>query len=153
MGVEIVAATVSHRPVLARLLELYHHDFSEFDGRDVDSRGPYCYEYLDNYWDDEHRHPFLIRVDGKWAGFALARAGDPHDMAEFFVLRKYRRQGVGRLVTLDLFHRFQGHWTVRQQRSNPIATAFWRAVIPCSYEEHEAANELVQEFVVRAGQP
>ena len=93
--VAVGAASIDDKPVVQQLLELYAHDFSAFNGADVDDHGRYGYRYLDAYWTEPGRHPFLFRVEGRLAGFALVRAGVPHDMAEFFVMRKYRRSGVG----------------------------------------------------------
>ena len=93
--VEITAATLDDKIAIRHLVELYAHDFSELTGGDVDEHGEFGYPDLDRYWTDSDRHPFLIRVDGRIAGFALVRSGSPHDMAEFFVMRKYRRGGVG----------------------------------------------------------
>jgi len=150
MHIEVVRADEGDRGVVRRLLELYRYDFSEFDGRDVDADGEYGYPYFEHYWTEPERHPFLIRVDGHWGGLALVRSGPPADMAEFFVLRKYRRRGVGRHAAEEIFRMFQGEWTVRQQRSNPAATAFWRTAIPYRYSERETTDEVVQEFSVDA---
>jgi predicted acetyltransferase len=54
-------------------MQLYLYDFSEMCGDDCDERGLFEYEYLPRYWIEPERHPFLIRVDGKLAGFALVR--------------------------------------------------------------------------------
>jgi predicted acetyltransferase len=67
-------------------------------------------------------------------------------MAEFFVMRKYRRLGIGRKAALALLTQFPGPWQVRQQLTNPTATAFWRTVIPYGYTERETPEEIVQEF-------
>jgi len=48
---------------------------------------------------------------------------------EFFVLRKYRRRGVGAHVARTVFDRFPGHWEVSELRENTAAQAFWRRVI------------------------
>jgi hypothetical protein len=106
--VEVVAAAVRDRPVVRRLLELYCHDFSELDRRDVDPHGEYGYPYLDNYWTEPDRHPVRLRVGDAWAGFALVRSGETNDVAEFFVMRKYRLGGVGRDAAQMLFERFLG---------------------------------------------
>ena len=135
------------RPVLRRLLELYQHDFSEFDGRDLNAHGEYGYRYLDHYWTEPERHPFLVTADGCWAGFALVRSGPPADMSEFFVLRKYRRHGVGGRAAGEVFRLFPGPWTVRQQRANLAATAFWRSAIPFEYAERVTDEEVIQEFI------
>jgi predicted acetyltransferase len=141
MKVEVTAAQFYEKAVLRNLMELYQYDFSEMEGEDVNDFGLFGYRYLDHYWTDPGRFPFLIRVDGKLAGFALVRRGRylpekhplpqaiPLMMAEFFVMRKYRRQGVGALAAKELFSRFTGRWEVGQIAQNPAAQAFWRKVI------------------------
>ena len=144
--IEVLEATVEDKPVLRRLLELYLHDFSELTDADVDAHGRFGYPYLDLYWTEPERRPFLFRVAGHWAGFALVRTGVPHDMAEFFVLRKHRRTGVGVEAASDLFARFPGDWQVRQMTANGGATAFWHRAIPFEFEEELTANGRVQHF-------
>jgi predicted acetyltransferase len=70
------------------------------------------------------------------AGFALVTRGSPAsedpevlDVAEFFVLRAYRRSGVGRRATRLLWNRLPGKWTVRASQGVPSAVKFWREVI------------------------
>ena len=53
---------------------------------------------------EDGRYPFFIRVDGKLAGLVLVRScsehnnlSNPHNIAEFFVMKKYRRKGVGKV--------------------------------------------------------
>jgi predicted acetyltransferase len=146
--VMVVEAGMAEKPLFARLMELYLHDFSRFTDADVDTSGRFGYEYLDAYWIEPGRRPFLFRVHGRWAGFALVRAGVPHDMAEFFVLRKYRRRGVGVAAACELFARFPGEWQVRQMRVNVDATAFWRRAIPVEFVEEEIADGPVQRFTM-----
>ena len=116
--------------VLAALLQLYVYDFSEMLAIDLDDDGRFPVPTT------EGRDAFLMRVDGKLAGFAL-HAGTSrltgesgvHDVAEFFVLRRYRRAGVGEQGARWLFDRFGGRWEVRQKADNVHAIAFWRRVI------------------------
>ena len=42
MDVEVVEALDDDRTVVRRLLQLYHYDFSEFDGSDVNPHGETC---------------------------------------------------------------------------------------------------------------
>ena len=114
----------------------------------MDADGRYGYRLLDAYWTDPTRRPFLVRVDGHLAGFALVRTGDPHDMAEFFVMRKYRRSGVGIDAARAVFARFPGPWQTRQQFENVGATKFWRQAIPVGFEEAENDEGPVQRFVI-----
>ena len=50
-------------------------------------------------------------------------------MAQFFVMRGYRREGVGRTAATILFDRHPGPWEVRVIEENLPAEAFWRSVI------------------------
>jgi predicted acetyltransferase len=148
VDVDVVGAELRDKPVLRQLLQLYQYDFSEFDDADVDAEGSYRYRYLDEYWTEPERHPLLFRVDGKWAGFALVRSGTPHDMAEFFVMRKYRRSGVGTVLAREVFARFPGEWQVRQMTSNPAATAFWLQAIPVDFVQDTLQHGPVQRFTI-----
>lgn len=135
MAVDIIPATLNDKPILRNLMELYLYDFSEYENSDVDEHGRYGYEWLDHYWTEPERHPFMIRVEGKLAGFVLVRDLDPtavpvtHSIAEFFVLKKYRRHGIGREAAFAIFNRFPGRWNVCQEEANLPAQTFWRKVI------------------------
>ena len=146
--VQVDLATMHDQAALRQLLELYAHDFSERNGADVGDDGTYGYKYLDAYWHEPERHPFLFRVAGRLAGFALVRTGRPHDMAEFFVLRKYRRGGIGRDAARAVFARFPGAWQVREQFENTGAIAFWRDAIPVEFDESPNDEGPVQRFVM-----
>jgi predicted acetyltransferase len=149
--VEVVAAPIGEKPILSRLLELYAYDFSELTGTDVCEDGTYGgYPYLDACWTEPDRHPFLFRVDGRIAGFALVRSGRPHDMAEFFVMRKYRRGGIGAEAARAVFSEFPGEWQVRQIAANVGAIAFWRRAIPVPFTEDTNHEGPVQHFTIAA---
>jgi predicted acetyltransferase len=105
-----------------------------------------CSRYFDHYWTDPDRHPLFIRVDSRLAGFALVAAGEPHDMAEFFVMRKYRRAGVGTEAARAIFERFPGPWQVRQEDANVDAISFWRSAIPVPFDESRWEKGPVQRF-------
>lgn len=150
--IQVSPASATERPVLRQLLELYQYDFSEFDGSDLSPLGLYDYPYLDHYWSEPERSPFLVRVNGSLAGFVLvARYNylsglkDTWVMAEFFVLRKYRRQGIGEQVARFIFDQFPGDWQVGQIIENTPATLFWRKVIARytqdNFQEHHLDND------------
>ncbi len=105
MQIQLVEALDGERNIVWRLLQLYLHDLSEFDNKDVDAQGEYSYLYFDAYWTDSERRPYLIRVDGEWTGLVLVLVGEPHDIAGFFVTRKYRHRGVGKHVARLLFEK------------------------------------------------
>lgn len=131
-SVEVIPATSRQRAVVTNLMQLYIHDLSALADSDVDDSGLFPNQRLSRYFvvAETHRLPFLFRVDGHWAGLALVRTGDPdvegaeHDMAEFFVLRKYRMRGVGRTAAYALFDRFPGRWQIRELDANTEAQRF-----------------------------
>lgn len=134
-SVELLLASPGQKQVLARLMELYLYDFSEFGEGDVDENGLYDYPYLESYWTEPSRYPFLILVDGQLAGFVLV---GPHSVrgvsgvqaiAEFFVMRKYRRKGVGRAAARAVFARLPGNWEVAETTENIDGQAFWRKIV------------------------
>jgi predicted acetyltransferase len=134
--VEVIEAALDDESLLANLLELYVHDFSGFLHFEIGEDGRFGYPFLPLYWSESGHHPFLIRADGRLAGFALVKnvaeiSGSEAlwDMAEFFVLRGYRRRGVGTLAAHKVWKRLPGRWEVRVMHSNAFARGFWAAAI------------------------
>ena len=89
------------------------------------------------YWlETDRRFPFLVRSGGRIAGFALVTRGSPasdniedFDVAEFFVLRRYRRSSVGRAAATLLWDKFPVRWFVRVSEGNVGGCRFWTAAI------------------------
>ncbi|WP_160496880.1 hypothetical protein [Paenibacillus dendrobii] len=50
-------------------------------------------------------------------------------IAEFFIMRKWRKQGIGREVATRIFDRHKGNWEVKQEKENYNAQKFWETVI------------------------
>jgi predicted acetyltransferase len=136
MPVSIHVADKDEQPVIEHLMQLYLHDFFEFDTVEMQSNGQYHYPYLNFYWQDSNRLPFLIRKNGQLAGFALVRretralAGQPElNLAEYFILRRLRRLGVGREAAIQLWNLLPGSWTVKVLKSNPGGYRFWKKAL------------------------
>ncbi len=134
--IEIATAAPAEKPILANLLELYAHDFSEFHGIDLNSDGKFGYRDLALYWSEPGRHPFLVRVDGKLAGLVLVKRGSEvsgnetvWDMAEFFIVRGYRRRGIGTETAHAIWRQFPGQWEIRVMQSNLSACRFWKHAV------------------------
>lgn len=50
-------------------------------------------------------------------------------VSEFFVMRKYRRQGVGKVIDRRIFDRFPGQWEVIQHGENGPSMVYWVGVV------------------------
>jgi len=134
MGVEVLAASITDKLLIKQMMELYQYDFSEFEGTDINEHGYFGYLYLDYYWVEADRYPFIVRVNEKLAGFVLVNQytylpGSQYSLAEFFILRKYRKQGIGKKVAFHVFNLFHGKWEIHQVNTNIMAQQFWRCVI------------------------
>lgn len=136
MKIELIEVKEAEKSVLRQLMELYAYDFSEFDDADVNEHGLYGYTYFDYYWTEASRHPFFVRVNGKLAGFVLiyeycyvVKEPGTKSIAEFFVMRKYRRKGIGKQVAFQVFDKYPGKWEVIQHGENEPSKIFWEEVI------------------------
>lgn len=147
--VQLVRVAVADKEILRQLLEFNAYEFAGlFDGAALNEHGRFGYPWLDNYWTEPERHPFLIRVDGRIGGFALVHGKDSHSVAEFLVMPQYRRRGVGVRAARCLFELFGGEWSVHQVPGNPGALNFWRMAIPVEYSETSDDDGTTQRFTM-----
>ena len=151
---ELIKVSFEKKLILRNLMELYQYDTSGFedDGEnDVNEYGLFDYKYLDHYWTEEGRFPFFIMQSGNLACFVLVRKISDSELpkfsiAEFFILRKYRGQGVGKESAHKIFEMFKGGWSVSWLEKNLPARTFWTKVIV------EYSNGNCSE-AVKAGKP
>jgi len=146
-------ASFADKGIVRQLLEFNAYEFSRLDGADLDGRGRFGYAYLDLYWTEPDRHPYLILVGASIAGMALVRAGPPHSVAEFLIMPKYRRARIGTAGARDLLSRHPGHLEVRQNQGNESAVAFWRHAIPCEFTERQDEHGITQTFTIGIPHP
>jgi len=136
-SVTLERATPDAAPLLANLLQLYIHDLSEIFPIELGPDGRFGYDRLALYWSEPAtRYAFLIRCGVGVVGFALVTRGSPAsddpaalDVAEFFVLRRHRRSGLGREAALALWDQLPGRWVVRVSEANRAGLPFWGEVI------------------------
>jgi len=139
--VEVVDVGATHINTLRNLFQFYEYDFSEIEPANVGDDGRF--HQLDAVTFD---HGYLIRVNNDFAGFALVNRQvsrvNPGEtvwwMKEFFVMRQFRRSGVGRQVAHLVIARHPGTWEVTQTPTNGAATAFWQKTLAVySYKDVE----------------
>lgn len=150
MEVELKRVVIDEKEILRNLLEKYDYEFSQWDKRDVNNLGLYGYQYLDHYWTEEKRWAYFILIDDKLAGFAMVidlpevdgREAD-FQMAEFFVMYKYRCLGVGKQAFFKVLELHKGKWQLKRHPANIVAVKFWDKVI----NEYTKVNyELVKGY-------
>lgn len=155
-AVEVRAASPHKQTLVAGLMQFYLHDFSTIGNSasplyvvDPETGAFPPYPGLERYWADPGHLPFVIRTAGEVAGFALvdrtSRDGREIDwaMSEFFVLRKFRRSGVGGEAVRQILGMQPGRWEVAVMENNVAAWEFWPGPI--------AGAPNVTGFEARAG--
>ena len=146
--VEMSIARPEDRAAVVNMMQLYTHDFSEhWAGRpdgELDEDGRFAEYDLAPYWREAGHVPLLVRAGGHLAGFALlnrtSHSGESVDrnVAEFFIVRKHRRGGMGTFVAQTILSRYPGRWEAAVARRNLAALAFWRRAI----SSHAQAREI-----------
>jgi predicted acetyltransferase len=119
---------------LQSLFALYLEDMSEWFDIDTNAEGNHFFN-ASLVW--EHGYDaYLAHVDNSLAGFALVGSAaewlgnaGAHDIDEFFVLRSFRRRGVGQEMATLLWKERPGDWLVRVLEANQPALSFWQAAI------------------------
>jgi predicted acetyltransferase len=149
-AVEVAEARPAEEHIIQNMMQLYVHDFSEqwagTERGELEEDGLFAEYPLEGYWRDPDRIALLLRAEGRLAGFALVNAFShsglslDRSMAEFFVVRKYRGSGIGRLAAHTIFDRYPGQWETAVARKNPGALAFWQKTV----RQHPQAREIAE---------
>jgi predicted acetyltransferase len=135
--------------LLRNLTEHYCHEMSEWFDLDTGVDGRYSYDTA-SIWANGY-DAYLVKVADSIAGFALIGSAsewvteaDAHDVHEFFIMRKFRRRGIGRSMARFLWNEYPGEWLVRVLEANASAVAFWRREISSySVGLYEEAQQIV----------
>jgi len=140
--ITVTPATLAEKPLIEGLSRFYIYDFSELD---ADLSGLFAFDAagrlgplpgLDDFWGHDGRRALVIRWGDEAAGFALINTHShltggevEHNMAEFFVARRYRRRGVAMAAVRQILASYPGHWEFAVMARNLAAQAFWPKAI------------------------
>jgi predicted acetyltransferase len=121
-------------PVLRDLFKHYLAEMAEWFEIESDAGGSYSYDFS-SIWKNGY-DTYLAKAGEAIAGFAIIGSAaewleDPaaHDVHEFFVLREFRRSGLGQRMATLLWSERPREWLVRVLEANTPALLFWRAAI------------------------
>lgn len=150
MKFDIEEVKEQDKEIIYNLMQLYTYELSFFEDETTDFKlldsGLYVIsKYVEMYWKSDKRHPYILKCDNELAGFVLQRYNEENknEIAEFFVLNKYRRSGAGKFMARKMFELYKGPWEVRTLLKNERAQNFWRSVIK------EFSNNNFEEKLIR----
>ncbi|MDR3476596.1 MAG: GNAT family N-acetyltransferase [Gammaproteobacteria bacterium] len=135
---KLIPASISDYSVIQNMGRFYVYDMSEYMGHakgwEMPQDGLYECISFKKYWETDKAYPFLIHYKNEIAGFVIVdnlgcESATEFNMAQFFILRKFKHQGIGKAVANWCFDRFPGRWEVMVMPGNEGAYRFWRSVI------------------------
>lgn len=132
--IKLEKADISKKTVLWNLLQKYLYEFSVFYQDTIEEDGNYAYPYFNSFFTEPDREAWLIRTNGKLAGFLLLNrysvTGEEIDfaVAEFCILPIYRRNYLGKQTMEQIFETHRGRWQIKYNRRNPAAEKFWNEI-------------------------
>ncbi|NLD47676.1 MAG: GNAT family N-acetyltransferase [Clostridiaceae bacterium] len=114
---------------LFHLFQLFSYDISEFNGKDVESDGCYHGYDVSEYTTNSSYISYFIKENDKIAGFAVVRIEDDLTyLRHFFILRKFRKMGIGIKAAFMIFDMCKNKFRVSTMDFNKPAIEFWRKV-------------------------
>jgi predicted acetyltransferase len=143
--IELHPAQRDELECLENLMQFYLYELSEWLPLQLGRHGLFAIQPQAEYWRQPGTRPWLLRVDGELAGFAIVDeqvhfAEVQYNLAYFFVARRFRGHGVGSQAVAQLLAQLPGHWQIFHIEANPPARAFWARVIPAlsqdAYSRH-----------------
>lgn len=135
LSIQLVQAGPEHQDLIRNLYQYYAYESSDWEDEDVEVDGRFYIheEHLARYWIEPEWSANLILADGFIAGFLLVEGSelpgiDALELSDLFVLKKYRRLGIGRALANQVLLGNPGPWLVRFYAQDEVAAAFWKAV-------------------------
>lgn len=137
-NIELIPASLKDYPIVQNMGRFYAYDMSEYLGKEKGWEMPEdgLYECIDfkKYWHTDDAFPFLIRYANELAGFVIVdkKGSSPEidfNMAQFFILRKFKDQKIGKYVAHQCFDKFKGIWEIMVMPGNEGAYRFWRRTV------------------------
>ncbi|MBH3421918.1 GNAT family N-acetyltransferase [Pseudomonas gessardii] len=160
--VELIQTGPEQAELIRNLYQFYAYESSDWEQEDVELDGRFYIheEHLARYWQDPQWSANLLLVDGYIAGFLLIEHSElagvnALELADLFILKRYRRKGIGRALATQVLSSGEADWLVRFYDQDEVSQAFWRSVLdnlprPVQAIELEDEPQLLSFLVTRA---
>lgn len=155
---QIVKVETNQRLILKHLITLFLHDLSEFnpDQEFNQENGLFEFDEFEWFFEKNGLSPYFIIFDNNIVGFILIQSDpftnpDRYDylVNSFFILKKFRRRGLGKQAAHQLFQQLPGRYVIGQLSNNDPAIAFWRSVYHYLHVEFEEREELDEGLIIK----
>lgn len=136
MQIELLTTSADQQPLIANLYQYYAYESSDWEQEDVEVDGRFYIHapHLQRYWQEPDWSASLVLVDGFIAGFLLIERSelpgiDALEFADLFILKKYRRLGIGRALVEQVIVAGGGSWLVSFYEQDALARQFWQRLL------------------------
>lgn len=135
-SLELFPTGPEHAEIIRNLYQFYAYESSDWEQEDVEADGRfYLHEaHMARYWQSPGWGASLVLVDGFIAGFVLVERSElpgveALELADLFILKRYRRQGIGRAIACQMLCSGAHDWLLRCYRQDEAAMAFCSRVV------------------------
>ena len=136
MNIVLCKVKNAEKDILFRLLQYSLFEESENDLNEMNEKALFEYKYFDKYFTDIDRDAYFIKQKetNRLLGFVMVNeyvqlCNNGHSIAEFLVIPKYRRNGIGKKVAFQIFDKYLGNWEVSPSYNSEKAYSFWNKTI------------------------
>ncbi len=135
MDITLHKVGIESKCIIENLFPFYLYDMSEYMGWAANKDGTFRFKesLIASYWTEADHTPYIIKANGELAGFTMVRVypgtENLQDIGQFFILRKFKRKGVGQAVLKLLLRKYPGDWQIRALVENSGAIKFWKRSI------------------------
>ena len=130
MEIKTEIVSIDDQAILQVMLDEYFSEMFELQKLTKDEIAALgSYPFFNLYWQEPDRVPYFILDGQSCIGFALVILGEPNQIAEFFVLPKFRRQRVGQAAAAKIIKQHSGAWQIAVMEENQRAHMFCQTVI------------------------
>lgn len=154
-SVKLISVNSETKHILENLMSLYLHDLSEFaDDLKIDVNGKFQYDGLELYITKDELKPYFIYLEDNIVGFVLVNKGKYASKGidflvhEFFILKSFRRKGIGAIAIKKLINDNKGKYEVMQLVNNKTAINFWNKFYINTEIEYKETMEMYDGFEV-----
>jgi len=105
-------------PIIQNMAAYYAYDLSEYMRwpQEKDGTANIGMDYI-KYWQEANTFPFIIKYKDELVGFVIidkqvCNSANDFNIAQFFILRRFKGLGLGRQIAFQCFDSFHGKWDV-----------------------------------------
>ena len=123
------------------LAQAYEAEFSSLTKKFPNEQGIFALDTIPG----ELYKGYLLFDEKTPIGFCVVDIkSEIHDIAEFYIIPRVRKQGFGKQLAFIIFDKFPGTWYVREIENAQHAIIFWRKVID-EYTQSNYSENIVND--------